>query len=236
MKKTVKQNPVRILKVEKNRLDAVVFDIDGTLTYTNELIFKSINHVYRVHRGKELTPAEVIAMFGPTEEELFEKEFGGEADKVAVDYFSYYSDNHHIAGLYPGLTEILKHLKRRGVFLGVFTGKGRRSATITLDKTGISDYFDLLIAGDDVENKKPSGEGLKKILEKSGAAPERTLMIGDAPGDVKASRDAGVKVASVLWDSYAKEKVEALGSDHYVYTVDELKELIYEYTGGAETN
>lgn len=230
------RRPVRIQKMEKNKLDAVVFDIDGTLTYTNELIFKSINHVYRIHRGRELTPAEVIAMFGPTEEELFEKEFGENAESVAVDYFKYYADNHHIAGLYPGLAGILEHLKKRGVYLGIFTGKGKRSATITLDKTGVLGYFDILIAGDDVEKKKPSGEGLKKILEKSGAAPGRTLMIGDAPGDVKASRDAGVKVASVLWDSYAKEKVEALGSDHYVYTVDELKELIYEYTGGAETN
>ncbi len=225
----------RIKKVEKNKLDAVIFDIDGTLTYTNELIFKSINHVYRIYRGKDLTPEEVIAMFGPTEEELFEKEFGEEADKVAVDYFNYYSDNHHIAGLYQGLDEILAHLKERGIFLGVFTGKGKRSATITLDKTGVLGYFDMLIAGDDVINKKPSGEGLRKILERSGAAPERTLMIGDAPGDVKASRDAGVKVASVLWDSYAKEKVESLGSDHYVYSVDELKSLIYDYTGNPET-
>ena len=48
-------------------------------------------------------------------------------------------------------------------------------------------------------------------------------MIGDSVSDVKASREAGVKVASVLWDSYAHEKVKSMQSDYYFYSVEELK-------------
>ncbi len=52
--------------------------------------------------------------------------------------------------------------------------------------------------------------------------------IGDSVGDVKASKEAGVKIASVLWDSHREEKVKSMKSDYYFHTVKELKELIFE--------
>ena len=55
------------------------------------------------------------------------------------------------------------------------------------------------------------------------------MKIGDSAGDVKASRDAGVKIASALWDSYATEKVKQLSSDYYFNTVGELKEFLIQH-------
>ena len=51
-------------------------------------------------------------------------------------------------------------------------------------------------------------------------------MIGDAPSDIKAAKAAGVKIASVLWDSYSKEKVLTLKSDYFFHSVSELSEFI----------
>lgn len=92
---------------------------------------------------------------------------------------------------------------------------------------GVVHFFDLIVTGDDVENHKPSAEGILKFVNHFKLNKERVLMIGDSAGDVKASKEAGIKVASVLWDSYAYEKVKTLQSDYYFHSVEELGEFLY---------
>jgi len=111
--------------------------------------------------------------------------------------------------------------------LSIYTGKGRTSTEITLEKMGIKNYFDMIISGDDVENHKPSPEGINLFLEKFNLSTEHVLMVGDAPADAIAARNADVKIASVLWDSYAEDEVKKLGSDYYFYTVKEFSDFIF---------
>ena len=81
-----------------------------------------------------------------------------------------------------------------------------------------------------MENHKPSSEGILKFISEFNLKKEEVLMIGDSVGDVKASREAGIKIASALWDSYAAEKVKNLSSDYYFDTVDELKNFLVAKT------
>lgn len=206
----------------QNKFDGFIFDIDGTLTSTNQLIFDSFNHIAKKYLNKTLSEEEIISLFGPTEGQIFEKLFGEKHLDVGEDYYKFYSDNHFMADIYPGLKEILAELKKKNYPLGIFTGKGRESSMITLTKIGVDKYFDLVVTGDDVENHKPSPEGILKFVNKFNLNKEKVLMIGDSVGDVKAARDAGVKIASVLWDSYAAEKVKEMESDYYFHSVEEL--------------
>jgi HAD superfamily hydrolase (TIGR01549 family) len=208
--------------------DAVIFDIDGTLTSTNDLIFASFNHVTKKKWNKIYAPEEIIKLFGPTENKILEDWFGPEAELVKKDYSAFYSDNHSMAALYPGMADILKYIKSKNVKLAVFTGKGRETTEITLKKLGAFDYFDFIVTGSDVAEHKPSAEGLIKILNLFKYDPNRVLMVGDAPADIIASRSAGIKVASVVWDSYAKEEVLKLSSDYYFHTVEEFDKFIKE--------
>lgn len=208
--------------------DAVIFDIDGTLTSTNDLIFASFNHVTKKKWNKIYAPEEIIKLFGPTENKILEDWFGPEAELVKKDYYAFYSDNHSMAALYPGIDDILKYIKSKGVKLAVFTGKGRETTEITLKKLGAFDYFDFIVTGSDVAEHKPSAEGLIKILNLFKYDPSRVLMVGDAPADIIASRSAGIKVASVVWDSYAKEEVLKLSSDYYFHTVEEFDKFVKE--------
>ncbi|HEX2982265.1 MAG TPA: HAD family hydrolase [Ignavibacteriales bacterium] len=208
--------------------DAVIFDIDGTLTSTNDLIFASFNYVTKKKWNKIYAPEEIIKLFGPTENKILEDWFGPEAEPVKKDYYAFYSDNHSMAALYPGMDDILKYIKSKGVKLAVFTGKGRETTEITLKKLGAFDYFDFIVTGSDVAEHKPSAEGLIKILNLFKYNPSRVLMVGDAPADIIASRSAGIKVASVVWDSYAKEEVLKLSSDYYFQTVEEFDKFIKE--------
>jgi len=82
------------------------------------------------------------------------------------------------------------------------------------------------MTGDDVAEYKPSGDGLRRIMQQLSVRPEETLMVGDAVSDIVAARDAGVSVASVLWDSYGKSDVLKMDPDFLFDTVDHFREWI----------
>jgi phosphoglycolate phosphatase-like HAD superfamily hydrolase len=84
----------------------------------------------------------------------------------------------------------------------------------------------IIVTGDDVVNHKPSSEGIMKFVNEFNLKKDEVLMIGDSVADVRASKEAGIRIASALWDSYAAEKVKILGSDYYFNTVGELREFL----------
>ena len=210
------------------KYDGVIFDIDGTLTSTNELIFSTFNHITQKYLNKTMTDEEIIALFGPTEDKIIEDLFGERAEEVKKEYYSFYTSNHAMADIYPGMKELLHFIKEKNVLLSIYTGKGREASVITLKKLKIYDYFDLIITGSDVKVHKPSPEGIEIFLEKYSLDKQRVLMVGDAPADIKAARAAGVEIASVLWDSYAHDKVLKMKSDYLFRTVEELKKFFVE--------
>lgn len=212
------------------KFKGLIFDIDGTLTSTNELIFASFNHITKKYLGKIYTPEEIVCLFGPTEDQILQEMCGEKFEDAKKDYYEYYSQNHQMANLYPGIKELLSELKQRKILLSIYTGKGRKAAAITLRKLEIHEYFDLIITGDDVAEHKPSAEGINKFIEQFNLQKKEVLMIGDSPADVKAAKAAGVRIASVLWDSYAKEKVLKLNSDFIFHSVNELKSFLDRHT------
>ena len=207
--------------------DGIIFDVDGTLTSTNDLIFKSFRYISNKYLNKSITNEEIMKLFGPPENVIIKEWTGDNYDTARKDYYDYYTRNHHLANLFPG-KKIITYIKSKNIILAFFTGKGREAATITLQKLEVYDYFDLIITGDDVKEHKPSAEGINNFIKKFNLDKARVLMIGDASPDFKAARSAGVKIASVLWDQYVKEEVKSLDSDFLFHTVEEFKKFIYE--------
>jgi HAD superfamily hydrolase (TIGR01549 family) len=204
----------------------IIFDIDGTLTSTNELIFKSFNHIAKKYLDRTFTDKEIIALFGPTEDVILKEWCCKNFEAAKKDYYEFYKSHHHIANLYPEMKELLDYLKSKRILLSIFTGKGRQASLITLEELSIINYFDLIVTGDDVANHKPSSEGIMKFVNQYNLNTDEVLMIGDSVADVRASKEAGIRIASALWDSYAAEKVKNLGSDYYFHSVEELREFL----------
>jgi len=192
-----------------DNLACVIFDIDGTLAKSNELIFASFNHVAVKYLGRSLSQAEVIALFGPPEEGGLRRILEDRLVPMAMDDLCLFYGREHagMASLHQGIEEVLRFLRTRHVRLAVFTGKGRRTAAITLEQLGISPYFDLVVSGSDVDQHKPHPEGIHRVLSVLGMSPQQTLMVGDSVSDIRASHAAGVAVASVLWDCYDRDSV-----------------------------
>jgi pyrophosphatase PpaX len=193
----------------------VLFDIDGTLTRTNELIFATFNFIATKYCGRTYEPREIIALFGPPEEGALRPIVGAERlDEAMDDLCDFYRHHHHaMASLHEGMEDVLAFLQGTGVPLGVFTGKGRRTAMITLESLGIAGYFDMIVSGNDVAKHKPDPEGIRKFIDEFSLSPPEVLMVGDAMGDIAASRGAGATPVAVLWDSYDSERVAGAGAD-----------------------
>ena len=209
------------------KFDGIIFDIDGTIVESNQLIFATFNYVTEKYLGKSTSPEEIIALFGPTEGVIIEQLFSDNFSAVMTDYYKFYRENHSkMAKVFDGIVELIDNLKSKNIFLSVYTGKGKGSTEITLDELGIRDKFDLVVTGDDIIGHKPSPEGVELFLKKYNLDRNRVLMIGDAPPDVKAARATGIRIASVLWDSYAKEEVLKMNSDYYFNTVEELSNFL----------
>jgi len=202
--------------------------MDGTLTHTNELIYAAFNHVAKKYQGKEYTPKEISAMFGPPEDGAIENLVGKDRlDAAMTDLVEFYRTNHDaMAGTYDGVIEILQFLKERGALIALFTGKGIKTAVITMEKLGMKNFFDMVVTGSDVVNHKPSAEGIQKIINRFGLDPKNVLMVGDAVADVKAAREAGVSIAAVVWDSYGKDSVLAMEVDYLFHSVKEFDRWI----------
>ena len=212
----------------KSRFKGIIFDVDGTLTFTNQLIFDSFNHITKKYLGREYSDDEIIALFGPTEDVILKDICKDEYESARKDYYKYYKDNHSIAQLYDGIKSLIVEIKNADVLLSIFTGKGRTSALITLDEFELTNYFDLIVSGDDVENHKPSPEGINKFLQMFDLNPKDVLMIGDAPSDIIAANESGVEIASVVWDSYAEEEVRKLNPKNIFHSVAELRDYIFK--------
>jgi len=211
----------------KSRFKGIIFDVDGTLTFTNQLIFDSFNHITKKYLGRAYSDDEIIALFGPTEDVILKEMCKEEYESARKDYYTYYKNNHDIAQLYDGIKELIIDINNAEILLSIFTGKGRTSAIITLDELGLTHYFDMIVSGDDVENHKPSPEGIIKFLEKHNFNPKEVLMIGDSPSDIIAANESGVEIASVVWDSYAEEEVKKLNSTNIFHSVNELRDYIF---------
>ena len=205
-------------------LSCVIFDLDGTLAQTNELIFATFNHVTERYVKKVFTPSEITAMFGPPEEVAIERLVGTDRTAEAMaDFYDFYEHHHPgMADLYGGIRELLQDLKARGMLLAVFTGKGRRTAVISLEKMGISHLFDIVVTGSDVANYKPSADGIRMVMKAFGLKAEEVLMVGDSVSDVKAAHEAGIPVAAVLWDSYGRDRVLEMDVDYRFHSVEEF--------------
>ncbi len=201
----------------ERKFKGIIFDIDGTLTSTNQLIFATFNHIAQKYENKTYSDEEIIAMFGPPEDVILKEKYNGENfERVYHDYYKFYRDNHpRMADLYPGIVDILETLKSKKIITAIFTGKGRNTTQITLEVLGIMHYFDMIITGDDVIEHKPSPEGILRFLEKFKFEKKEVLMVGDSIADILAAREAGVEIASVVWDSYAKYQVIKMNPLHF---------------------
>lgn len=207
------------------RIEAVIFDLDGTLADSLELIIRAFNAAFREHTGREYSWEEIGSMFGPPESVIAMQAVGpGAADRFLHTYFQFYAANHRaLVKPVRGVKELLRDIHKAGIPLAVYTGKGARTAGITLEHLGLGQYLDVIVTGDDVERYKPAPDGVLLACRRLQVAPGRAVYVGDAPSDVVAGRDAGTWTAGVTWAESYGQLVGEAHPDHLFPTTEAFR-------------
>ncbi|MGB5350086.1 MAG: HAD-IA family hydrolase, partial [Polyangiales bacterium] len=205
-----------------------LFDLDGTLLDSIDLILKSFHHTARVHRRPERSDAHWLAGIGtPLRVQLSEMASSEEELDALLDTYRDYNLEHHdaMAKPYPGIVEVVKTLHRRDAKLALVTSKLSRGATRGLRLLGLEEQFPVRVCADDVVQGKPHPEPIFKALAALGALPSEAIFIGDSGHDIEAGRRAGVETAAVSWGPFAREALEAAGPSRWIESPEELLAL-----------
>ena len=191
---------------------AVLYDFDGTLADSTELIMRCYRHTMATHLG-ECPPDEAwLAGFGtPLETQIarFARD-AREQDAMLATYREHQNEHHDVLlRPFPGAVETVAALKRRGLALAVVTSKHRRATLRGMDLCGITGHFDVVVTPEDVENAKPHPEPVHLALTRLGVAAAEALFVGDSPHDMAAGRAAGARTAAALWGPFPRERLLA---------------------------
>ena len=203
-------------------LAGLIFDLDGTLADTLPLCFLAFRQSLRPYLGRDLSDEEIARHFGPSEEGILQR-LVSDAWQTCLDaYLDTYAREHAAySQAFVGLPEVLESLSRRGVRLGIVTGKGARSAALSLDAIGIRRYFDSVETGSAEGGVKPSA--IRKIIAKWALSPSRIAYVGDQPTDVRDARHAGVLPIAAAWAKTANSL--ALRAEQPAFIFDTVAEF-----------
>jgi pyrophosphatase PpaX len=209
------------------RFDAVLFDLDGTLLDSIELILASYHHTLAQH-GISIGPQpdeDILSGLGTTLEDQFSRWVSDRARIPAlIDTYRSHNLAHHDAMVraYPGVSDVVRALDDRGAKLGVVTSKRRHGTELGLRALGLEACFDVLVCADDVARAKPHPEPVLRALDALGVAPARACFVGDSTHDMHSGRAAGVHTIAVLWGPFTRASLEPTAPDAWASDAREL--------------
>lgn len=208
-------------------IKAAIFDLDGTVTDTLPVSAAAFIKTLIQHTGREYTPGEIFAMFGPPEEVIFERLKPGQGQVLMSDYLANYRQVHpQLASIYPQMSEALNWLCEQEIPCSIVTGKGRDAALITLELLELEGTFPVVVTGSCVNCPKPEPEGILAVLSTLGVPPHEAFYLGDSPGDIQAARAAGVLSLGALWGSRDPEVLLKAGPQHSFATPSQFLEWL----------
>lgn len=198
---------------------AVIFDLDGTLADTFELVVHAWNVALEETTGRVYSPEDVIARFGPPESAMIRLELKDHSqdvrERAMAIFLEAYERDHHIAAPFQGIPELLEELQNHGIPMAVVTGKGRDTLEVTMRVLGWTGYFRCLVSGDDVAIPKPDPEGPLKAARFLGVEPSQCVFIGDSPADVGAGNASGMTTIAAGWHAAFTDLLREAGPDYW---------------------
>jgi pyrophosphatase PpaX len=205
--------------MQKNGIRAVLYDFDGTLANSTDLIMRCYRHTMGTHLGSVPPDDEWLSGFGMTLETQIRRFARSDAEALQMlDTYRAFQAIHHddLLRPFPGAAETVAELERRGVALAIVTSKHRRATLQGMDLCGIVHHFDVIVTPEDVTHPKPHPEPVLAALDRLGVQPHEAVFVGDSPHDMAAGRAAGTRVAAALWGPFPREALEREKPDAFL--------------------
>jgi pyrophosphatase PpaX len=213
----------------KSNLTTILFDLDGTLIDTNELIISTYLHTLEKYYPGKYGREDVLPFLGPTLHEVFGAMDPERVEEMVLEYRTYNLANHDaLVKEFVGVMETIETLKKKGYKLAIVTTKREDVAFKGLRLMKLDSFFDVMIAYDHVKKVKPDPEPIFLALEKLGSKPEETLMVGDNFHDVLAGKNAGTKTAGVAWTIKGRDYLAKYEPDYMLENMTDLLTILGE--------
>ncbi|HIW32589.1 MAG TPA: pyrophosphatase PpaX [Candidatus Paenibacillus intestinavium] len=208
--------------------DTVLFDLDGTILDTNELIIRSFIEALQGVVADDFNRDHIIPSMGaPLVDQM--KRFSG-LDDVEHLVEAYREVNLRLHDEYVKafdyVAEVLERLQTAGVKIGVVTTKMRLTTDRGLAFVDIARYMGAVVTIDDVVNAKPHAEPVEKALALLGVGPEKALMVGDSTVDILSGINAGVDTVAVAWSMKGEQVLKEAGATYVIHDMRDLYAIV----------
>lgn len=215
------------------RYKAVIFDLDGTLLDTIEDIKETMNRALRKYGYKEYSLEEYKYFVGKGVDHLIRRtmEEGNIPDEKFLDiknaYFEIYKDQSKVnTGVYEGINDLLKELKKTGVKLAVLSNKPHVQTIDVINYYFDDCVFNYVYGKKDNFFPKPDPNSALDLIGNLGVKQEEVLYVGDTETDVLTSKNAKFCSVGVLWGFRKKDELVNAGADFIVEKPLEILDLI----------
>ncbi|MCS7023360.1 MAG: HAD-IA family hydrolase [Bryobacteraceae bacterium] len=212
-------------------MQLIIFDLDGTLIDSQRDLVNAVNAARR-HMGlSELDPPTVQSYVGDGAPTLIRRALGPQATESEVEqalaFFLQYYRQHMLdyTVLYDGVREVLEVFRGVAIPMAVLTNKPAHIAQAILEGLGISNHFFRIYGGNSFAQKKPDPVGVYALLQESGAARERTVLVGDSAVDVRTARNAGVLACGVTY-GFQPHTFQTDPPDYLLHHMSELVPVV----------
>jgi pyrophosphatase PpaX len=225
----------------RSALSTCLFDLDGTLIDSIELIFQSYEHAFSAHGLPAPSRDELLSGLGTPLSTQFALRRPDQPDdsrepgktgaiRIAALIATYREFNlaHHdeMVKPYPGALEAVTTLKRKGLRLGIVTSKRTDTARRGLAVCGFDGLFDDVVGMEDSTKHKPDPEPVLIALRRLRADAATTGFVGDSPHDLVAGLAAGVQVFSAGWGPFPRAAFRGIAMDGWLHEPAEIGHLV----------
>lgn len=208
-------------------VDTILFDLDGTLVDTVDLIRQSFRFSTRQVLGRTFSDETVLKDIGIPLRFQMEALSKVKAGELIKTYQRFYNRSHdRLIKKYPHVSSLVGELKKKGYKLGIVTSKRRQSSQRNLKVCGLEGYFEVMVAFEDVTEYKPEPAPVLEALRQIDSSPLGTLLVGDSPYDIESGKGAGVLTAAALWGPYDLDRLLESGPHILLRDIRELLQIL----------
>jgi phosphoglycolate phosphatase len=219
------------------RLEALIFDLDGTLVDTAPDLHAATNHVLDMIGRQPISMPELRSFVGHGAMNLIERGVAATGEvvdqatlkRLHTEFLRFYGANiadHSV--VFDGLIPVLDKAQAAGLKLGVCTNKIEALSLKLLTELGMMQRFGSLVGGDSLPVMKPDPAPLREAILRLGADPARAMMVGDSETDIRTAQNADIPVLAVTF-GYTSQHVRAFEPTHMIDHYDEAWPIIETY-------
>jgi pyrophosphatase PpaX len=207
----------------------ILFDLDGTLLDTNNIIINCFKTTIKQVLNRDIETSEILELFGKdllTQMKHFSKDHYEKLFNVYRYNYRLNKSKKNEVKLFDGVLDLLNFLKEKNYSIGIITSKGTSGAINDIKKFNIDKHTDFILAGYDVENNKPHPESIYRAQKFFRCKKEEMIMVGDSDNDILCGKNAGIKTCLVGWTMVPIKKLFVLNPDYIIQKPTDLINIV----------